>query len=115
MNEQNIFKSKSRVWKILTALYGIFRKHLALQTAEGKQPNSANSLWPWVVKYPLSNGDKPRLGIDREWPRDVYEANGSEFWLWVAVKTAMETEKGQIGVELVGAAPATDRGRKWVV
>jgi len=97
LNEQNIFKSKSRVWKILTALYGIFRKHAALQTAEGKQRNSENSLWPWVVKYPLLNGDKPRLGIDREWSKDVYEANGSEVWPWVGTETAEEGRISQNG------------------
>ena len=88
MNEQYIIKSKNRVWKILTTLYGIFRKVAALQTAEGKQRNSENSLWPWVVKYPLLNGDKPGLGIDREWSKDDYEAIGSGGWPWVVAKTA---------------------------
>ena len=80
LNEQYIIKSENRVWKILTALYGIFRKLAALQTAVKKQRNSENSLWPWVVKYPLLNRDKPGLGIDREWSKDDYEAIGSGGW-----------------------------------
>ncbi|KAG2675625.1 hypothetical protein I3760_12G014100 [Carya illinoinensis] len=63
LNERNIFKSKSRL--------------VTLQTAEEKQRNREISLWLWVVKYPLLNGVKPKLGIDREWSRDVYVASGS--------------------------------------
>ena len=93
LNEKNIFKSKSRVWKILTALYGIFRKLAALQMAEEKQRNSEISLWLWVVKYLLLNGDKPKLEIDRKWSRDVYEAKGNKFWPWVMVEMVVKGQK----------------------
>ena len=97
MNERYIFKSENRVWKILTALYGNFRKHLALQTVGKKQRYSEKSLWPWVVKYPLLNGDKPGFGIDREWSKDDYEASGSEVWPWVAAKTVVDGRISQNG------------------
>ena len=114
MNEQYILKSENRVWKILTALYGNFRKHSALQTAEKKQRYSEKSLWLWVVKYPLLNGDKPGLGIDREWSRDDCEAIGSDGRPWVAAEWPEMAENGKSENKLVGAAPVVVGGRKWV-
>ncbi|KAG6642943.1 hypothetical protein CIPAW_09G175500 [Carya illinoinensis] len=64
-------------------------KHAALRTALEKQRHSENSLWPWVVKYPLLNGDKLGHEIDREWSRDGCEAIGSGGWPWVAAETAV--------------------------
>ncbi|KAG6639912.1 hypothetical protein CIPAW_10G135000 [Carya illinoinensis] len=73
------------------------RKHAALQTAAKKQRHSENSLWPWVVKNSLLNGDKLGLGIDREWSRDGCEAIGSGGWPWVAAESPERDRISQKG------------------